>query len=198
MAIALQLAQALEYLHHKCDSSTTLPIVHGDIKASNVLLDQHLNVKLCDFGSAKMGFSSTLLVRNNRPQVLMGSPGYTDPHYLRTGIPSKKNDVYSFGVLLLELVTGMEAYSSERPPQAQLLTSLLGPVLLSNDCTRIVDPHLGGDFDQQEARAMLSLSAQCRLHPPTLRPSAAQILETINNLHMSKNFLFSSSNKIRL
>ncbi|PON40680.1 Serine/threonine protein kinase [Parasponia andersonii] len=186
MAIAVQLAEALQYLHHKC-GSTTLPIVHGDIKASNLLLDQNLNLKLCDFGSAKMGFSSTV-ADNRRPMVLMGSPGYTDPHYLKTGIPSKKNDVYSFGVLLLELVTGMEAYSSERPPPTQLLTSLVGLVGPTADHTSPIlvdpDPRLVGDFDPEEARAMISLSAQCLRHPPTLRPSSTQILETINN-HIS-------------
>uniref|UniRef100_A0A803PPI0 non-specific serine/threonine protein kinase n=1 Tax=Cannabis sativa TaxID=3483 RepID=A0A803PPI0_CANSA len=184
MAIAAQLAEALEYLHDKCD--TSLPVVHGDIKASNVLLDHNLNVKLCDFGSAKMGFSSTVVLnsstRSNRPRVLMGSPGYTDPHYLRTGIPSKKNDVYSLGVIVLELITGMEPFSSERP--TQLLTSLLGPMLNNGDVEEVsgvVDPCLGGEFDPEEAKAMLSLAAQCLRHPPTLRPSAAQILETINN-----------------
>ncbi|XP_062074772.1 probable receptor-like protein kinase At1g33260 [Humulus lupulus] len=185
MAIAAQLGEALEYLHDKC--GTSLPVVHGDIKASNVLLDHNLNVKLCDFGSAKMGFSSTVVLsRNTRPRVLMGSPGYTDPHYLRTGIPSKKNDVYSFGVILLELVTGLEPFSSERP--TQLLTSLLGPMLLDDaaddDHARVVDPRLGRDFDQEEAKVLLALSAECLRHPPTLRPSAAQILETINN-HVS-------------
>jgi serine/threonine protein kinase len=126
MAIAYQLAQALEYLHEKCP----LQIVHGDIKPSNILLDEQLNCKLCDFGFAKMGFSSTVMSSNNRKQVMMGSPGYTDPHYLRTGIASKKNDVYSYGVIILELVTGMEAFCEERG-QGQLLTSMIGPILKS-------------------------------------------------------------------
>ena len=68
---------------------------------------------LCDFGSAKMGFSF-MVIPSKKKQVMMGSSGYNDPHYLRTGIVSKKNDVYSYGVIILELVTGMEAFYEER------------------------------------------------------------------------------------
>lgn len=200
MAIAFQLAQAIEYLHERC----TLHIVHGDIKASNILLDEHLNCKLCDFGSAKMGFSSAVLPPSPSPspsrsritkQVMMiGSPGYTDPHYLRTGIASTKNDVYSFGVILLELVTGMEAFC---PEKGQLLTSLAGSMLNDiADCeatkvAEFVDPRLARDFDLDEARAMLSVAALCLSQSPILRPSATQILRTLKDQISSISFLFS-------
>lgn len=202
MSIAFQLAQAIEYMHEKC----TLHIVHGDIKASNILLDQHLNCKLCDFGSAKMGFSSAVLPPScsstspspsRMKQVMIGSPGYTDPQYLRTGIASTKNDVYSFGVIILELVMGMEAFCPER---GQLLTSIAGPML--NDiaeCEAIkvaemVDPRLATDFDLEEARAMLSISALCLRQSPILRPSATQILHTMKD-KISFFSLLSSSQK---
>jgi serine/threonine protein kinase len=135
-----------------------------------------------------MGFSSTVMSSNNRKQVMMGSPGYTDPHYLRTGIASKKNDVYSYGVIILELVTGMEAFCEERG-QGQLLTSMIGPILKSiiasgDECNptkvaEMVDPKLGGDFEVKEVMAMISLAALCLGQSPSLRPSAAQILHTI-------------------
>lgn len=192
MTIAFQLAQAIEYLHEKCSPQ----IVHGDIKASNILLDHHLNCKLCDFGFSKMGFSSTILppsssspaYSSRRKQVMMGSPGYTDPHYLRTGLASKKNDIYSYGVVVLELVTGMEAFCSER---GQFLTSIVGPTLLTRDVADMVDPRLGGDYDMEEARAMLSISALCLGHSPALRPSATLILQTIKDKISSTSFLFS-------
>ncbi|KAL4651142.1 hypothetical protein ACB092_01G139000 [Castanea dentata] len=194
MTIAFQLAQAIEYLHEKCSPQ----IVHGDIKASNILLDHHLNCKLCDFGFSKMGFSSTILppsssspaYSSRRKQVMMGSPGYTDPHYLRTGLASKKNDIYSYGVVVLELVTGMEAFCSER---GQFLTSIVGPTLLTRDVADMVDPRLGGDHDMEEARAMLSISALCLGHSPTLRPSATHILQTIKDKISSTSFLISPS-----
>lgn len=171
MSIAFQLAQAIEYLHDSCN----LQIIHGDVKASNVLLDDQLNCKLCDFGFAKMGFSSTVLPSSTNP--VMGSPGYVDPHYMRTGIISKKNDVYSFGVLVLELITGIEAFCEERQ---RLLTSIAGPILM--DATKVkemVDSRLAGDFDAEEAIAMASIAALCLRDQPSLRPSMAEILRTM-------------------
>lgn len=200
MAIAFQVAQAIEYLHDKC----ALQIVHGDIKASNILLDDNLYCKLCDFGFAKMGFSSMVKVMppNNRiMKMMMGSPGYTDPHYLRTGIASKKNDVYSFGVLLLELVTGKEAFCSKT---GQLLTSVVGPMLGDLETRKlvaaeVVDQRLAisGDFDVEEARELLCISDLCLQQSAALRPCATQILQNMKINIASISFLFeSSSHKI--
>lgn len=203
MIIAFQLAQALQYLHEQC----TPQIVHGDIKASNILLDEHLNCKLCDFGSAKMGFSAMVLPPSSSPysssstsspmrrkQVMLGSPGYTDPLYLKTGIASKKNDVYSFGVILLELVTGMEAFCSER---GEFLTSVVRPRLSevravgATKVAEMVDPRLAGDYDLEEARSILSLANLCLGQSPILRPSATSILQTAKENISSVSCLFS-------
>ncbi|GMJ10920.1 hypothetical protein like AT1G33260 [Hibiscus trionum] len=182
MNIAFQLAEAIEYLHDKC----SLQIVHGDIKASNILLDERFNCKLCDFGSAKMGFSSTVAPPRTK-QIMVGSPGYTDPLYLRTGIASKKNDVYSFGVIILELVTGMEAFC---PEKGQLLTTMVAPKLrevveggggAAETVAGMVDPRLGGEFDLEEAKAMLLIVELCLQQSPTGRPSAAEIMQTMKN-----------------
>ncbi|KAJ6423070.1 hypothetical protein OIU84_024074 [Salix udensis] len=133
-----------------------------------------------------------------RKQVMVGSLGYTDPHYLRTGIASKKNDVYSYGVIILELVTGMEAFCEERE-QGQLLTSIMGPILKDmiasdNECramkvAEMVDPNLGEDFEVKEVEAMLSLAALCLGQSPSLRPSATQILQTIRESIGSISFV---------
>ncbi|XP_039022764.1 probable receptor-like protein kinase At1g33260 [Hibiscus syriacus] len=182
-AIAYQLAQAIEFLHEKC----SLQIVHGDIKASNILLDEHFNCKLCDFGSAKMGFSSTVMPPScsGMKQVMIGSPGYTDPHYLRTGFASKKNDVYSLGVIILELVTGMEAFC----PEKGLLTSILAPKLgAAGEVATVVDPRLGGEFELEEAKAMGSIAARCLHQSPTVRPSASQITQLMKEKIVSINF----------
>ncbi|PIA35036.1 hypothetical protein AQUCO_03700344v1 [Aquilegia coerulea] len=179
MWIAFQLARAIQYLHHKC----TLPIVHGDIKASNILLDDQLNCKLCDFGSAKMGFSATLLPSSSTSLSLMGSPGYIDPHYLRTGIASKKNDVYSFGVILLELITGMEAFCSAKE---QLLTTIAGPLLRGGredkvDLRPLMATEDLSHSEEEEVMIMASISALCLTQQPSHRPSMADIVTTMTN-----------------
>ncbi|KAJ8532300.1 hypothetical protein K7X08_012223 [Anisodus acutangulus] len=191
MAIAFQLAKAIEYLHDKCP----LPIVHGDIKASNVLLDKKFNCKLCDFGSAKMGFSSTILPESaTANRVMLGSPGYTDPYYLRTGIASKKNDIYSFGVIILELISGFEALSSDN---GERLISKAGTILRdANKVEEMLDPNLNGNYDLEEAKAMVALAGFCLGDSPSLRPSASEILDTITSKISSMSFLFSHDKKI--
>ncbi|KAK8511987.1 hypothetical protein V6N13_073811 [Hibiscus sabdariffa] len=192
-AIAFQLAQAIEYLHEKC----TLQIVHGDIKPSNVLLDENFNCKLCDFGSAKMGFSSTVQSPScsRTKQLMVGSPGYTDPHYMRTGLACKKNDVYSLGVIMLELVTGMKAFCPER---GQVLASIVAQDLreigehgAEEKVAALVDPRLSGQFDLEEAKALLSIAALCLHQSFTVRPSASQIIQTFREKITSIHFLVS-------
>lgn len=195
MVIAYQLALAIEYLHDKC----SLQIVHGDIKASNVLLDEDFNCKLCDFGSAKMGFSSLVLpppsssssIKHNR--MIVGSQGYLDPHYLKTGLASKKQDVYSFGVILLELITGVEAFCAEN---RQNLTTIADPIL--RDATKVeemMDPQFNNDhtFDLEEAKVMASVSAMCLRRSPSVRLSASEIITTMKDQVPSISNLFEKS-----
>lgn len=189
MAIAFQLAKAIEYLHDKC----SLPIVHGDIKASNVLLDKKFNCKLCDFGAAKMGFSSTILPPSANNRMMLGSPGYTDPHYLRTGLASKKNDIYSYGIIILELTSGFEALSSDN---GERLISKVGTILRdSSKVAEMVDSRLNGAYDLEEAKIMVSLAGLCLGDSPSLRPSASEILDTITSKISSMSFLVSHDQK---
>ncbi|KAK1377020.1 Protein kinase domain-containing protein [Heracleum sosnowskyi] len=191
MVIAYQLALAIEYLHEKC----SLQIVHGDIKASNILLDEDYNCKLCDFGSAKMGFSSLVLppssMKHNR--MIVGSQGYLDPHYLKTGLASKKQDIYSFGVILLELITGKEAFCAET---RQKLTIISDPML--TDTTKVeelMDPRFENDhtFDLEEAKVMTSVSSMCLRRSPSIRLSAAEIITTMKDQVSSISHPFEKS-----
>ncbi|XP_039169241.1 probable receptor-like protein kinase At4g10390 [Eucalyptus grandis] len=181
--IAFQLAQAIEYLHERC----IVHIIHGDIKSSNVLLDGDSNCKLCDFGSAKMGFSSMILPPSSLPSsspyvrrknIIMGSPGYTDPAYLRTGIASKKNDIYSFGVLVLELVTAHMAKDVDRMDVSEV--------------TNMVDPRLRGDFNVEEARALIGLARLCFDESTLVRPTASCMMKMMKEKVSSISFMNSN------
>ncbi|CAI0389540.1 unnamed protein product [Linum tenue] len=179
MAIAYQLAEAIDYLHSNVGD---VPIVHGDIKASNVLLDGEQSCKLCDFGSAKMGFSSAVATvggpRRGKKLVMMGSLGYSDPCYLRTGLASKKNDIYSFGVIVLELVTGREAFSEEKGEVLAAVIRKRGDEK-AGDLAGLVDPKLGSEFDLGEVEAMFEMARKCVGLAVSVRPSAAEIVESM-------------------
>eukprot|EP01018_Ginkgo_biloba_P005771 Gb_14981 [translate_table: standard] len=172
MTIAFQVAPAIEYLHEVCKP----PIVHSDIKSANVLLDEKFNAKLCDFGFSKAGFSSASVFHS----TVKGSLGYLDPHYCKSGVLSKKSDIYSFGVLLLELVTGKRPFSME---QEDLLTAFALPYL--KDRRRIpelVDGRLNGYFDSKEAETMVGISALCIQEEANMRPSMTEILRIMREV----------------
>ncbi|BAF15357.1 salt tolerance receptor-like cytoplasmic kinase 1 [Oryza sativa Japonica Group] len=171
VAIAFQVAMALEYLHE----SRHPAVIHGDIKASNVLLDANMNAKLCDFGFAHVGFSATVGCRPSA-RAVMGSPGYVDPHLIRSGVATKKSDVYSFGVLLLELVTGKEAVCRDT---GRRLTAAVGPMLSEGKVADVVDRRLGGEHDGAEAAVMAELAMQCIGDSPGLRPSMADVVRAL-------------------
>lgn len=163
--IAFQLASALEYLH-------SIQIIHGDIKASNILLDQHLNCKLCDFGSATISSST-----KQKKQMIMGSQGYVDPDYLKKGFVSMTNDIYGYGVVLLQLITGREAFSLEK---GEKLIDFMAPVL--NGDMRLEEVMMMDNLIHlDEAKAMLNLAKNCIHSSPMLRPSATQILATFTH-----------------
>ncbi|XP_078161586.1 salt tolerance receptor-like cytoplasmic kinase 1 [Carex rostrata] len=164
MRILFELTDAVEHLH-----SMDPPIVHNDITSTNVLLDYQLNTRLCDFGSVSAGFSAAVC-RSGGGSVAVGSPGYVDPYYLRTGLLSKKTDVYSFGVLILEVITGLPAVGSDgRNLTAQILPCLEGAL------QNLMDPRLNGEYNIDEAVQMAALAVRCTRLQPGLRPSMVEI-----------------------
>lgn len=105
LRIALGSAQGLAYLHHDCSPR----IIHRDVKSSNILLDKDFEAHLTDFGIAK----SLCISKTYTSTYIMGTIGYIDPEYARTSRLTEKSDVYSYGIVLLELLTGRKAVDNE-------------------------------------------------------------------------------------
>jgi len=114
MKIAVGAAKGIEYLHEVANP----PVIYRDLKASNILLDGSFNAKLSDFGLAKLGPSGDKTHVSTR---VMGTYGYCAPEYAMTGKLTKTSDIYSFGVVLLELITGRRAIDTTKPTREQIL-----------------------------------------------------------------------------
>jgi serine/threonine protein kinase len=116
MKVALEAAKGLEYLHDKANP----PVIYRDLKSSNILLDNDFNAKLSDFGLAKLGPTGD---KSHVSSRVMGTYGYCAPEYQRTGQLTVKSDIYSFGVVLLELITGRRTIDNTRHSREQNLVS---------------------------------------------------------------------------
>ncbi|XP_076888325.1 putative serine/threonine-protein kinase PBL21 [Bidens hawaiensis] len=116
LKIAVGAARGLEYLHCRANP----PVIYRDLKSSNILLDDDFNPKLSDFGLAKLGPVGDNTHVSTR---VMGTYGYCAPEYAMSGKLTIKSDIYSFGVVLLELVTGRRAVDSTKNPGEQILVS---------------------------------------------------------------------------
>ncbi|KQJ92833.1 probable receptor-like protein kinase At1g33260 [Brachypodium distachyon] len=158
-------AAALEHLHDHA------AVVHGDVSASNVLLDGLGGAQLCDLGSAcECTFSAAVA----RGAAAVGSPGYADPFFLRTGVVSKKSDVYSFGVLLLEAVTGSPAAGD-----GEYLTARILPRVRAVGVEGLVDGRLGSEYDAEEAIDIGKIAVECLAAQPGLRPTMARVRASV-------------------
>jgi serine/threonine protein kinase len=173
MRVALGAARGLEYLHETANP----PVIYRDLKSSNVLLDDALCPKLSDFGLAKLG-----PVGDRSPRV-MGTYGYCAPEYVRAGNLTVKTDVYSFGVLLLELVTGRRAVDSSRPPAEQLLVTWARPMLRDGKRYReLADPLLRGAFPERDLKQAVAVAAMCLQDEASARPLMSDAAVTLEYL----------------
>jgi serine/threonine protein kinase len=126
MKIAVGAARGLEYLHCKADP----PVIYRDLKSANILLDSDFSPKLSDFGLAKLGPVGDNTHVSTR---VMGTYGYCAPEYAMSGKLTLKSDIYSFGVVLLELITGRRAIDTSKKPGEQNLVSWVNIYSLKNN-----------------------------------------------------------------
>ncbi|XP_022150792.1 receptor-like cytosolic serine/threonine-protein kinase RBK2 isoform X1 [Momordica charantia] len=163
--IALGIADGLLYLHDNCQRR----IIHRDIKADNVLLTEDFEPQICDFGLAKWLPKQWTHYSVSKFE---GTFGYFAPEYFMHGIVDEKTDVYSFGVLLLELITGRRALDELR----QSLVLWAKPLLDSNNHDELIDPSLGKTYDLEEMERVILTASLCIEQSPILRPRMSQVI----------------------
>ncbi|KAK6269784.1 hypothetical protein POUND7_006889 [Theobroma cacao] len=168
--ICLGLATAMFYLHNDWEQC----VVHRDIKAGNVLLDSGFNVKLGDFGLARLVDHEL----DPRTTCLAGTLGYMAPEYVISGKASSKSDVYSFGVVTLELVIGRRARDPRNDEMG--LVEWVWDLYRRGEPLSAVDERLQMGFDEQQAKCMVMVGLWCAHPDYTLRPSIRQAIQVLN------------------
>ncbi|KAF6981696.1 hypothetical protein CFC21_000158 [Triticum aestivum] len=165
---ALEPAQGLEYLHMGCNP----PLIHRDVKATNILLNARLEAKIADFGLTKAFdyHNNTLLFTN----TLAFTPGYVDPEYQATMQPTTKSDVYSFGVVLLELVTGKPAILSDPEPTSIVLWARQR--LARGNMEGVVDARMQGGYDINGVWKVAEIALKCTTQGSAQRPTMADVV----------------------
>ncbi|EPS59195.1 hypothetical protein M569_15614, partial [Genlisea aurea] len=173
--VALGTARGLEYLHEHCNPK----IIHRDVKAANVLLDERFEAVVGDFGLAK-------LVDARRTDVttqVRGTMGHIAPEYLSTGKSSEKTDVFGYGVMLLELVTGQRAIDFARLEEEDddvLLLDHVKKLQREKRLDTIVDANLGkGEYDLREVEMIVQVALLCTLPWPEDRPAMSEAVRML-------------------
>lgn len=173
LRIALDAAKGLEYLHEHVNP----PVIHRDFKSSNILLDKNFHAKVSDFGLAKLGPEKAGAHVSTR---VLGTQGYVAPEYALTGHLTTKSDVYSYGVVLLELLTGRVPVDMERPQGEGVLVSWALPQLTDRDrVVKIMDPALEGQYSMKEAVQVAAIAAMCVQPEADYRPLMADVVQSL-------------------
>lgn len=172
MKIAIETASALVYLHAS-------EIIHRDVKTNNILLDNNYCVKVADFGLSRL-FPLDVTHVSTAPQ---GTPGYVDPEYHQCYQLSDKSDVFSFGVVLVELISSMPAVDITRHRQEINLFNMAINKIQSHTLHELVDPSLGFKTDykiQDMITSVAELAFRCLQSMKDERPTMMEVLDTLN------------------
>ncbi|KAK7311325.1 hypothetical protein RJT34_09386 [Clitoria ternatea] len=175
MIIASGAAKGLNYLHHEAKPS----VIYRDLKSSNILLDKDFHPKLSDFGLAKFGPTGDQSYVATR---VMGTQGYCAPEYASSGKLTMKSDIYSFGVVLLELITGRRAYDEACGPERHLVDWARPMFRDKRSFPRLVDPQLNGQYPGSALMMVVELTAMCLREEPRHRPDAGDIVLALDYL----------------
>ncbi|KAK7246778.1 hypothetical protein RIF29_41648 [Crotalaria pallida] len=171
--IALDSACGLAYLHDHCDPK----IIHRDVKAANILLDEAFEAVVGDFGLAKlMAYKDTHVTT-----AIRGTIGHIAPEYLSCGKSSEKTDVFGYGVMLLELITGQRAFDLARlanDDDVMLLDWVKG-LLKDKKLETLVDADLQGNYDDEEVEQLIQVALLCTQGSPMERPKMSEVVRML-------------------
>ncbi|XP_030496631.2 proline-rich receptor-like protein kinase PERK12 isoform X1 [Cannabis sativa] len=176
LRIALGAAKGLAYLHEDCHPK----IIHRDIKSANILIDDAFEAQVADFGLAKPSNDTHTHVSTR----VMGTFGYMAPEYASSGKLTDRSDVFSFGVVLLELITGRKPVDPTQPLGDESLVEWARPLLIealqSGDLSELVDPRLERHYVESEMIRMVEAAAACVRHSAPKRPRMAQVARALD------------------
>ncbi|KAG9133859.1 hypothetical protein Leryth_017930 [Lithospermum erythrorhizon] len=171
--IALGAARGLAYLHDHCDPK----IIHRDVKAANILLDEEFEAVVGDFGLAKlMDYKDTHVTT-----AVRGTIGHIAPEYLSTGKSSEKTDVFGYGVMLLELITGQRAFDLARLANDDdvMLLDWVKALLKEKKLETLVDADLQGDYIDEEVEELIQVALLCTQSSPMERPKMSDVVRML-------------------
>ncbi|KAL5710803.1 hypothetical protein ACHQM5_021320 [Ranunculus cassubicifolius] len=174
MRIALGAAKGLAFLH-----MADINVIHRGVQCSNILLDSNFNAKLSDFGLARDGPTDGTSHVSTR---VVSSNGYPAPEYLVTGHLTAKSDIYGFGVILLELLSGRRAFDTNRPSGEHNLVRWAKPRLSDNRISSVVDGLLDGQYSLKNVRTAGRLALKCLDNDPKLRPNMEEVVTALRQL----------------
>ncbi|BBH04987.1 Protein kinase superfamily protein [Prunus dulcis] len=180
VAIAIGAARGLEYLHE----AAAPRILHRDVKSTNILLDENWQAKITDLGMAKRLKADGLPSASSSPARMQGTFGYFAPEYAIVGRASLKSDVFSFGVVLLELITGRKPIHKSSSKGEESLVIWATPRLQDSRrvITELADPDLAGNFPEEEMQIMAFLAKECLLLDPDARPNMSEVVQILSTI----------------
>ncbi|KAH9607500.1 hypothetical protein KSS87_017432 [Heliosperma pusillum] len=170
--IILGAAKGLAYLHHDCSPR----IIHRDIKSSNILLDANLDARVSDFGLAKLLEDE----ESHITTIVAGTFGYLAPEYMQSGRATERTDVYSFGVLVLEVLSGKRPTDASFIEKGLNIVGWLNFLVTENRRREIADQHCEG-IQQESLDALLSVAMQCVSSAPEDRPTMHRVVQILES-----------------
>ena len=174
LRIAAETAEALSYLH----SAASPPIIHRDVKSSNILLDSTHTAKVSDFGASRL----VPLDQTQLATMVQGTLGYLDPEYMQTSQLTEKSDVYSFGVVLVELLTGKKTLSFDRPENERSLAISFISFLKDNRLFEILEKHIAKEGKAEQLKEVANLAKRCLRLKGEDRPTMKEVATELEGL----------------